>query len=143
SRSKGECLPLRSSLEGLSGVRPRYTPGHAACSRHAPRMATLAESGGPTAREPRHSRRRGRYLLVALGLIIVVGALAATKGAQIGTILGFAKRAKAAGPPPETVSAFRAEQQTWNETLESVGSIASARGVNISNDAPGIVSRIA
>jgi len=73
----------------------------------------------------------------------LAGALAAIKGAEIATILGAAKRGKAAGPPPETVSAVRAETQTWSETLESVGSIASARGVNISNDAPGIVSKIA
>lgn len=106
-------------------------------------MATVAETGGTAVEEPPRPGWRRRYVLVALALLAVVGALAATKGAQIATILGFAKRARAAGPPPETVSAVRAETQTWNETLESVGSIAPARGVNISNDAPGIVSKIA
>jgi len=72
-----------------------------------------------------------------------VGVLGGIKGAEIATIIRAAKAGQAAGPPPETVGATRAEQQTWNETLESVGSVTSSRGVNISNDAPGIVSKIA
>ena len=105
-------------------------------------MATIADTRGTAVGDPPHPSRRRRYVFVALGLLVLAGALAAIKGAEIATILGAAKRGKAAGPPPETVSAVRAETQTWGETLESVGSIASARGVNISNDAPGIVSKI-
>jgi membrane fusion protein (multidrug efflux system) len=92
-----------------------------------------------------HRPHRGRgklYLFVALGLVILVGALAAVKGAQIATLVKFGKRAQAAGPPPETVSSSVAEEQTWNETLESVGSVAASRGVTISNDAPGMLSKI-
>jgi membrane fusion protein (multidrug efflux system) len=105
-------------------------------------MATAVETGGGMAAERRPPRRHRRYFVVALGLLLVVGGLAALKGAEIATIIGAGKKMQAAGPPPETVSAARAETQVWNETLESVGSIASARGVNISNDAPGIVSKI-
>lgn len=80
---------------------------------------------------------------LALVLLAVVGALALLKGAQIFTVVKGGKRMQAAGPAPETVSTFVATIQTWNETLEAVGSVATGRGVNISNDAPGIVSRIA
>lgn len=106
-------------------------------------MASTANHGAEVV--PRRSRpRRGkRYLLVALGLLATVGVLAGLKGAQIATLMGAGKRAQAAGPPPETVNSFVAIEQTWNEMLQSVGSVASARGVNISNDAPGIVSKIA
>jgi membrane fusion protein (multidrug efflux system) len=106
-------------------------------------MASTANHGAEVA--PRHSRpRRGkRYLLVALGLLAIIGVLAGLKGAQIATLMGAGKRAQAAGPPPETVNSVVAVEQTWNEMLQSVGSVASARGVNISNDAPGMVSKIA
>lgn len=106
-------------------------------------MATTANAGMDVApHRPRRGRRKP-YLFVALGLLLLVGALAALKGAQIGTLIKFGKRAQAAGPPPETVSSFLAQEQTWNETLESVGSVSSSRGVSIGNDAPGVVSKIA
>jgi membrane fusion protein (multidrug efflux system) len=75
-------------------------------------------------------------------VLAIIAVLAGLKGAQIATLMRAGKKAQAAGPPPETVGSFVAEQQTWNETLESVGSVASSRGVSISNDAPGIVTKI-
>jgi membrane fusion protein (multidrug efflux system) len=106
-------------------------------------MATTANHGADIAPRRSPPRRRKQYLLVALGLLLIIGVLAGLKGAQIATLIGAGKRAQAAGPPPETVGSFVAEEQTWNEMLQSVGSVASARGVTISNDAPGIVSKIA
>lgn len=108
-------------------------------------MATTADTG--TGIAPRRTRRAGggrwrRYILVALGLLALVGVLVALKGAQIFTIMKAGKRSQAAGPPPETVSTFIAASQTWNETIDAVGTIATARGVTISNDASGIVARI-
>lgn len=105
-------------------------------------MANAASAGADFPSRRSRSSHRKRYLLVALGLVVLVGALAALKGAQIASLIAFGKKAKAAGPPPETVGAAAAESQEWNETLESVGSVTSARGVTISNDAPGIVSRL-
>jgi membrane fusion protein (multidrug efflux system) len=106
-------------------------------------MATSANHGADIVPRRSPPRRAKRYLLVALGLLVLIAMLAGLKGAQIATLIGAGKRAQAAGPPPETVSSRVAEQQTWNEMLQSVGSVASARGVSISNDAPGIVSKIA
>lgn len=81
-------------------------------------------------------------MLLALGLLALVGGLVALKGAQIFTIMKAGKHSQAAGPPPETVSTFVAANQTWNETIDAVGTVATARGVTISNDASGIVARI-
>jgi membrane fusion protein (multidrug efflux system) len=90
------------------------------------------------------SRRRGLRILGAMvGLLALVGLLGGVKGAQIMTLIGAGKKMKAAGPPPETVATSVAREQTWDQTLESVGSVAAAQGVSIGNDAPGIVSRIA
>jgi membrane fusion protein (multidrug efflux system) len=87
-------------------------------------------------------RRSQRYAIVGLGLALVVGALAGLKACQIATVIAAAKQAEKAGPPPESVATFVAREQTWEKTIESVGSVAAARGVSINNDAPGIVRRI-
>ena len=90
---------------------------------------------------PRRSRTR-LYVAVAVGLVVLVGLLVVVKGAQIGKLIAFGKEAQKAGPPPEAVGTFTARKETWEETLSSVGSVTSARGVTISNDAAGIVSKI-
>ncbi len=83
-----------------------------------------------------------RYVVAILGLVLLVGGLAAIKGQQIGSLIAFGKKFEKSGPPPEVVSSSVAQSQSWEGTLTAVGSIAAARGVAVSNDAPGIVSRI-
>ena len=83
-----------------------------------------------------------RYLVVILGLLAVVGGLAAVKYEQISSLISAAHAAEKAGPPPEAVGSFVSTQDTWQESLEAVGSIAPARGVTLGNDAPGMVSAI-
>lgn len=93
-------------------------------------------------REERKRRRLGRYLLVALGLLLVVGLLAGIKSAQIATLIGFGKKAEAAGPPPESVASGVAQQMSWESTINAVGTVASVRSVEIRNELPGVVARI-
>lgn len=83
-----------------------------------------------------------RWLLVALGLLALMGALGAIKGAQISTAMAAVRKAQAAGPPPETVNTATAESQQWDVTLASVGTVAASRGVMVSNDQAGRVARI-
>ena len=52
-----------------------------------------------------------RYLLTAIALVAVVVVLAGVKGAQIGSLIAFGKKATAAGPPPEAVGLARVEEQ--------------------------------
>jgi membrane fusion protein (multidrug efflux system) len=84
-----------------------------------------------------------RTAFVVLGLVVVVLLLGAVKGAQIGMLVRAGKEQKKNGPPPETVASFVATKQTWEKTVSSVGSVTTARGVSISNDAAGLVARIA
>jgi membrane fusion protein (multidrug efflux system) len=83
-----------------------------------------------------------RYFLAALGLVLLVGALAGVKAKQIASLMAMGKEMQKAGPPPESVNTSIAQDQTWEGTLSAVGSIAAAKGVNISNDAAGVVAHI-
>jgi membrane fusion protein (multidrug efflux system) len=77
-----------------------------------------------------------------LGILAVVGALAAVKGAQIGSMIAFGKKAQEAGPPPEAVGSAIAELQAWEGELEAVGSVATSKGVALSTDVSGVVTHI-
>jgi membrane fusion protein (multidrug efflux system) len=83
-----------------------------------------------------------RYPIAILGLVGLVGALVAVKGAQIGMLIRMGESMKKAGPPPEVVGTAIAQKQTWESTLSAVASVVTAKGVALSNDAPGIVSHI-
>lgn len=83
-----------------------------------------------------------RYLPPIAGLVLVVGALAGIKATQISALIGMGKKFEKAGPPPETVTVSRAQLQNWEGTLTAVGTVAAAKGVSVSNDAPGVVTKI-
>ena len=81
--------------------------------------------------------------IIAIGLsLLVIGVLAGTKFAQISSLIHFGQAAQAAGPPPEAVGTAVAGGGTWESVLEAVGSVATARGVTISNEIPGVVHAI-
>jgi membrane fusion protein (multidrug efflux system) len=83
-----------------------------------------------------------RYLLPVLGLLALIAALVGLKFQQISTLIHWGKAAQAAGPPPESVSTATSREDSWEGTLSAVGSVTAAKGVSVSNDAPGVVSRI-
>ncbi|HET9953064.1 MAG TPA: efflux RND transporter periplasmic adaptor subunit [Polyangiaceae bacterium] len=84
-----------------------------------------------------------RYALIILGLIVMLAALGGIKATQISSLIAAGKAMQEAGPPPESVSVATAEQRVWETTLHAIGSVVSVKGVALSNDAPGVVSRIA
>ena len=83
-----------------------------------------------------------RYVVPILALIGVLALLGGLKACQIATLIKTGKAAEQAGPPPEVVSTAFAERQTWERILNSVATVVSAKGVAVSNESPGIVSRI-
>ncbi|HSY25301.1 MAG TPA: efflux RND transporter periplasmic adaptor subunit [Polyangiaceae bacterium] len=83
-----------------------------------------------------------RYILPILGLVALIAVLVGIKFQQISTLIHFGKTAMAAGPPPESVGTSVSQKQSWEGSISAVGSIAAAKGVSVSNDSPGIVSRI-
>jgi membrane fusion protein (multidrug efflux system) len=83
-----------------------------------------------------------RYVITIAALVLIVGILAGVKGAQIKTLIGFGEQMQKAGPPPEAVNAAPVERQKWERTLTAVATVVSSKGVTVSNDAPGVVSKI-
>lgn len=83
-----------------------------------------------------------RYVLAIGGLILVVGALVFVKFSQISMLIGFGEAMEKAGPPPEAVATSLAEAQTWEESLSSIGTVTSMKGVTISAETPGVVTKI-
>jgi membrane fusion protein (multidrug efflux system) len=83
-----------------------------------------------------------RYVLSALAIVVLVGGLAAVKFSQISSLISMGKEMQKLGPPPESVGTAMAQEQTWGGSMSAVGTIASVKGVAISNEVPGIVSAI-
>src|SRR5262249_26042498 len=81
-------------------------------------------------------------IVAFVALLAVVGGLAAVKFKQISSLIAVGHAMERSGPPPEAVGTTPVRADTWQESLDAVGSVAAARGVTLSNDAPGIVSAI-
>lgn len=83
-----------------------------------------------------------RYAIPIIAVLALVGALAAAKAAQIGMLIKAGHAAQIQGPPPEIVSSGIAKIDSWETTIQAVGSVEAVKGVTVSNDAPGLVTRI-
>jgi len=83
-----------------------------------------------------------RYVVTLLGLLALVGGLVAVKAAQIGSLIAFGAEAEAAGPPPEAVGTAIATRTALEGVLSAVGSVASAQGVAVSTEVPGVVTEV-
>lgn len=81
-----------------------------------------------------------KVLFTAVGLLLVVGALAGVKVLQFKTM---AAQGATAGPPPEAVAVSEATEVDWQPVLEAIGTITSVQGVTLSAEVPGTVRRIA
>lgn len=80
-----------------------------------------------------------KFVLTALGILLLVGVIAGIKALQIGALIEAGKNAP---KPIETVSTAVVEQDRWVRSVESVGSIRAVQGADLSTETAGIVSRI-
>lgn len=80
-------------------------------------------------------KKRMLFMLVAVAVFVL--AVGGFKYTQI-------KAAMAQGyqPPPEAVTTVVARQETWDATLNAIGSVAAVQGVTVSADLPGIIETI-
>lgn len=80
-----------------------------------------------------------RMILVLAIVTALLGLLGFVKFRQVQA--GMAQGASYQ-PPPEAVTTVVAEASPWPATLSAIGSVAAVRGVTVSADLPGLVSRI-
>ena len=92
--------------------------------------------------DPTPAGRRVRIIVTIVAVLVVIAALGGVKAAQIKSLMAFGQKAMADGPPPEAVGARAAELHAWEGTIEAIGSVASAKGVAISAEAAGTVTKI-
>ena len=106
----------------------------------APSSSSLS-TGAPAGRPP---MRRGppRFILPIVGVVALLASLGAVKATQISSLINAGKAMQAAGPPPDAVGSATAKSETWEATIAAVGSVEAGKGVTLSNDAPGVVTKI-
>jgi membrane fusion protein (multidrug efflux system) len=83
-----------------------------------------------------------RYLIPIGVLVAIIGGLAAVKMKQFSALASANEAATKAGPPPETVGTAVAKEDTWEQTISAVGTVAAVRGVTLSAEVPGVVKAI-
>ena len=76
---------------------------------------------------------------VIVGLVLVLGVLAGTKAAQIGTMM---KAGASMGPPPTAVASAKVQEVVWEARQAAVGSLVAVRGVTLAAELPGLVREI-
>ena len=72
------------------------------------------------------------YLFVAVLLLLIFGSIAGYLYQQYSTAMSTDWT-----PPPVTVAAATARQESWSSNLEAVGTIRAARGVNLATETSG------
>ncbi len=82
---------------------------------------------------------RKPWILVAAGLVAVVGVLAGVKVGQIVTMVHASERMT---PPPMAVSSATAELAAWTPTRGAVATLVAVRGVTLTAELPGRVTDI-
>lgn len=90
----------------------------------------------------RAKRRPLRYVLLIGGTLALIALLGFLKFSQISMLMQAGAAMQKAGPPPETVSTRKAEVQQWEQSINTVASVVSAKGVALANDSPGVVSAL-
>ncbi|MFT6304510.1 MAG: membrane fusion protein (multidrug efflux system) [Granulosicoccus sp.] len=80
-----------------------------------------------------------KILLAVVGLLVVVGAIAAVKGYQIRDLIAAGS---SQSQPPTAVTAASVERAQWETTIRSIGTLEAAQGVVVTADVPGRVAKL-
>jgi membrane fusion protein (multidrug efflux system) len=81
-----------------------------------------------------------KIALTAVGLLVLVGALAGVKVMQFKTMFA---QASSMTPPPTVVAVSDVQRVSWRPVIESVGTVVPRHGVQLSAEVAGTVKRIA
>ena len=81
-----------------------------------------------------------RIGVTLVGLVLLVGLLAGTKGLQIRRMIAYGDGFV---PPPEIVTTAPVEEDSWETYLTAVGSLEAVQGVEVTAELSGKVTHIA
>lgn len=81
-----------------------------------------------------------KIIFTLVGLLLVAGGLAGVKFLQIKTMIAAGS---AYVPPPETVTTSDVRRETWQPSLNAIGSVIAVQGVTLRAEGAGVVRRIA
>ncbi len=84
-------------------------------------------------------KRFKSILFAVLGLICVFMVLAGVKGGQIAAMI---ESGETFVPPPEHVSTFVVEHQSWPNTYNAIGTVLADEGIIVAAEVPGRVKKI-
>ncbi|MFT7222612.1 MAG: membrane fusion protein (multidrug efflux system) [Cellvibrionaceae bacterium] len=74
-----------------------------------------------------------------LGLALIIAVLVGIKAAQISALI---ENDKTAEEPPTYVSSFKVKQDLWTNTLSAISSLAAVKGLEVTADQPGRITKI-
>lgn len=74
-----------------------------------------------------------------LGIVLVIAAIASVKGLQISTLIDMGKTMQ---EPPTTISAEQVKAYEWESTLTAIGSLEAAKGLEVTADLSGRITKI-
>jgi len=80
-----------------------------------------------------------KIAFTCLALLLVLGAIAGVKALQIRALIASGKSMV---PPPEAVTTAVVRAETWETTLNAIGSFAAVQGVTLGAEVAGTVSKI-
>lgn len=80
-----------------------------------------------------------KIILAVFGLLIVIGALVLVKGAQFSTLVAMQESFV---EPPMSVSSFAVKADKWEDKLSAISSLEAAKGLLITADLAGRISKI-
>ena len=79
------------------------------------------------------------WIGVIVGLLLVLGVLAGTKAAQIGSMM---EAGKSFSPPPEAVASAKVQAVEWEGTRNAIGTLVAAQSVTLGAELPGTLREI-
>jgi len=74
-----------------------------------------------------------------LGIVLVIAVIASVKGLQISTLIDMGKTMQ---EPPTTISAEQVKAYEWESTLTAIGSLEAAKGLEVTADLSGRITKI-
>lgn len=83
---------------------------------------------------------RKRMLLM---LVVVIAFIAIVGGVKYGQVKKAMAQQGSFQPPPEAVTTTVAKQESWDASLNAIGSVVAVNGVTVSADLPGVIEAIA